>query len=98
MEFIEQPEDDPANGSASLRRAVVAETLAEIERLELSDAVDVSRPFKIGLCFAGLAMLGLIVVAIDTSSLLAVKRLLLPFGNDSWHRLAFVEPVHAYMP
>src|SRR5688572_13539458 len=41
MQFLREPEDAPQAGSAALRRAVIVETTAEVEELDLAE---VTRP------------------------------------------------------
>src|SRR5690606_13722612 len=53
LQFLQQTEDDPTAGSADLRRAVIAETTAEVQRLDLSQVIDSQPTKRITLAAAG---------------------------------------------
>ena len=65
IDFLDQPEDEPRAGSAELRRAVVAQTTAEVDNLRWSTALD-ARP-AIRACAVAIAMslVALILVALN---------------------------------
>lgn len=85
IDFLHQAEDDPTAGSAALRQAVVAQTMAEAQRLDFADALD-RRPTLRALKLLGAACLtaGILVVLDPTASQTAVARLINPFGNTVW--------------
>lgn len=91
--FLNEPEDDPRAGSAALRRAVVAETEARVEQVDLQEAIEPRPARKAALAalavVAGLAMLW----ALDpASAALAARRLVMPWSREAWplwNNLAF---------
>ncbi len=96
VEFLRQDESDLHAGSAALRRAVIVETTADIERLNMDDVLE-RRPARRALAgAAGVLVLALVAVAFDPlAAQLAVARLIRPFGDDAWprkHDLAFIKP------
>ncbi len=87
VEFLGQSQDDPTAGSAALRRAVIAETTAETERLDFSNVLDVRRPMRAAMVTAGICLVAAIFVVLDPlSSRIAVARLANPFGSAAWPR------------
>ena len=52
VEFLHAAEDDPAAGSAALRRAVVAEAAAETQRLDFSAVLDLRPTIRAGTVMA----------------------------------------------
>jgi hypothetical protein len=95
IEFLRQSEDDPAAGSPDLRRAVVAHTAGEVERLDFAPCLDRRRPRWAGIAATAVFLLAGTVCWLDTSgSSLAARRLLRPWSGEHWprrHRLAFVD-------
>lgn len=85
IEFLHQREDDPTAGSFGLRRAVVVQTTADVEKINLLDAVRVGPVGKavgaasIIFCIA----LGILVAA-PASASVALSRLANPFGETVW--------------
>jgi len=96
LQFLQQDQDDPAAGSAGLRRAVVAETTAFVERLPLAETLNVKRPLGIGAAAIGLCLLLLSLCAIDaTGAGLAFHRLIVPWAAPAWpqqNQLEFIDP------
>jgi hypothetical protein len=97
IDFLDQPEDEPAAGSAELRRAVISQTTADVENLRWSDTLD-ARPVKRACAVAlGLACIAAVVVALNPSAaLIALERLAMPGRDVPWpreHYLAFKNPV-----
>lgn len=97
VEFLYQEEDDPTAGSATLRRAVIAQTVAETENLDFHAVLD-PRPAKRAAWLAAvIILLAAIFVFLDPLvSGTAVARLMNPFGNTAWPRknhLTIREPV-----
>jgi hypothetical protein len=96
VEFLKQSENDVQAGSAALRRAVIVETTAAVERLNIAEALE-RRPARRALGAAGaIFCLALLAIACDPlSARLALARLIKPLGGDAWprkHDLAFVRP------
>ncbi|MHC4180599.1 MAG: hypothetical protein ACYSWU_24130, partial [Planctomycetota bacterium] len=88
VEFMKQSEDDPVAGSPALRRAVIAQTTAETERLDFSGVLDPRRPLLAAVLAASICLVAAILLALDCwshagrprASLIAVARLAYPFG------------------
>ena len=94
VEFLNQSEHDPLAGSVTLRRSVVAEAAGATERLDLLSCIDTTFPRRIIVAavvtVCAVAGIGLLDVS---SSLLAAKRMLLPWSDEHWpqqHQLQFV--------
>jgi hypothetical protein len=97
VEFLHQPEDDPAAGSIALRRAVITQTAAEIRPLDFSDVLDLRPTVRAVVILAAACLLAGLLAAIDPSAVpIAVARLANPLGNAAWPRtthLAFRQSV-----
>ncbi|MEE8451710.1 MAG: hypothetical protein V3R99_07335 [Thermoguttaceae bacterium] len=96
VEFLKQPVDDPIAGSAALRRAVIARTEAETDRLDFSEVLDRRPSLRAAVTSAAVCLLGAILVLSDPlSSQIALARLANPLGSVAWPRknhLAFRRP------
>jgi hypothetical protein len=97
VEFLGQDENDSLAGSPALRRAVIAETVAETEELDFDAAFD-ARPARRAMRAAVVVCLfaGLIVLLDPSISSTAIARLANPFGDTAWPRknhLAIETPV-----
>ena len=87
VEFLHAAEDDPAAGSAALRRAVVAEAAAEAQRLDFSAVLDPRPTIRAGIVMAAACLAAGIFVALDPSAArIAVARLVNPLGKTAWPR------------
>jgi len=87
VEFLRESEDDPLAGSASLRRAVVAETTAEAERLDFSEVLDRRSPLRAAMiCAAVLLLAAIVAVAAPSTTAIALARLTNPLGETAWPR------------
>ena len=85
IEFLRQRDDDPTAGSVSLRRAVVVQTTAEVEKIDLLKAVRVGPVGKAVGTAAVIFCVGLgIAVAVPASAGVALSRLANPFGDTVW--------------
>ena len=97
VEFLHQSEDDPTAGSPALRRAVIAETAAETDWLDFSDALDLRRPLWAAMAAAAVCLVAAILLVGDLrSSRIAVVRLVNPLGATAWPQkthLALADPV-----
>ncbi len=97
VEFLRQAEDDPLAGSAALRRAVIAQTTAETERLDFSDVLDHGPPRRAALVTLGIGLVAAILVLLDPpAARIAVARLVNPFSDAAWPQtthLALREPI-----
>jgi hypothetical protein len=87
VEFLGQDEDDPTAGSPALRRAVIAQTVAETENLDFSGVLD-ARPAARGAWTAAAAcLLAAIFVLLDPIIAgTAIVRLLNPLSDAAWPR------------
>lgn len=92
IQFLGQSELDPQAGSAALRRAVIVETAADVERLNVREVLE-PRPAGRALAAAGLvALLAVgLVAASPSSARIALARLARPLGDDAWPRYYRVE-------
>ncbi|HTN74894.1 MAG TPA: hypothetical protein VL096_06590, partial [Pirellulaceae bacterium] len=93
LAFLVQSEHDQTAGSATLRRAVVADTMARTERLEFGDVID-RRPTRRALLVASLLVgLAVLLTIIDPlAAKLVVLRTAWPWTTAAWprrHELAF---------
>ena len=81
VEFLKQSEDDPVAGSPALRRAVVAQTAAETERLDFSEVLDPRPPLRAAMVTVSICLVAAILVVLAPKySETAVFRLAYPFG------------------
>lgn len=94
IDFLEQQVDDPTAGSAQLRRRVIAQTSAAVEKLDLKVVLDSRGTRKATLAAMGvLAIVALLCAADAPSAVLAAQRMLLPWSDTEWprrNRLEFV--------
>jgi len=90
-----QESEEPTTGSLSLRKAVVAQTTAELEKLPLHRALDRRTSRRMTFVAIGICALAIGVCALDSrGALLATHRLALPWAAPAWprkHVLAFEE-------
>ncbi|TWT77499.1 hypothetical protein Pla123a_21600 [Posidoniimonas polymericola] len=96
IEFLQQRIDDPSAGSADLRRAVVVNTTAEVEQLDLEEVID-RRPLRrAGQWLAACLAIAVVFGVADPSGLkTAAARLVAPWSDQNWPRrnhLSVVEP------
>jgi len=93
IQFLDQSEDDVLAGSGGLRRAVIADAAAEIERFDLGDVVDCRRHWRVVLAAVlAVAVVGMAFLIAPASAMLAAQRLALPLGGEGWNDLQFVKP------
>jgi len=97
MRFLREREDDALAGSAALRRSVIAEATAEIDRLKLEETVE-PRLARRSLWLAGASLVAVLALAFFNVSAtgIAVARLAAPWGSTQWpkqNHLEFVNPV-----
>lgn len=97
MRFLCQREDDALAGSSALRRAVIAAAAAEVDRLNLDDAIE-PHAARRSLWTAAAAMSLLLVLAACNLSAAATAfvRLMAPWGSTEWpkqNHLVFEKPV-----
>jgi hypothetical protein len=87
IEFLAQADNDPLAGSSDLRRAVIAGTTAEIERLDFGVCLDSRRSRRAALLAALACLFVVAVCAWDgQATWLAVRRLARPWSHESWPR------------
>ena len=92
VEFLRQSEDDPTAGSPALRRAVIAQTAAETDRLAFADVLDYRPPVRAVVTAVAICWVAAILVVLDyrahhggpLASPIAVARLLNPLGGRAW--------------
>jgi len=87
VEFLGESEDDPLAGSATLRRAVVSQASADVQRLELDETVN-AQPARHSMAFAALCLVvcSMLLVTFPQSSQLALSRLANPLSEAQWPR------------
>ncbi|MGE0609953.1 MAG: hypothetical protein AB7O62_22880, partial [Pirellulales bacterium] len=97
VQFLREPEHSPEAGSVALRRAVVMQTNAEVERLDLSSVIDSRLARRAALAAIAVAAVALGLLAADPASArIAAVRLANPFGGTQWpqrNHLRIEEPV-----
>lgn len=97
LRFLRQSEDDALAGSPLLRRTVIAEATAEVDRINLEDALEPNAAWRT-LWPAGLALalVAAAVVCNPAATGTALVRLAFPWSQTQWPRqnhLAFASPV-----
>ena len=96
IDFLNQGEHEPTAGSAALRRAVIAETVDQVQSLPLCDVIDARRPRRmVAVASAVLLILALLALARPSLARVAAKRILVPWSSDDWprdHHLQFETP------
>jgi hypothetical protein len=96
VQFLKQAEDDEQAGSATLRRAVISQTWADLEQLDLSQAIERRPTIRAAAVASLVCLLALVFCAADRhSAQIALARMINPFGNARWpqvHHLAFRDP------
>ncbi|NQU21197.1 MAG: hypothetical protein HQ567_07940 [Candidatus Nealsonbacteria bacterium] len=92
VEFLKQSEDDPVAGSAALRRAVIAQTTAESDRLDFTAAIDRRQPARAAMIGVAVCLLAAILLALDWgSSAAAVTRLVNPFDDEPFPQKTYLK-------
>ncbi len=87
VEFLRQPEDDPLAGSAALRRAVIAQTTAETDRLDFRKVLDPWPPIRAAMVTVAVCLTAAILVVVrPLDCQIAVARLVNPLGEQAWPR------------
>jgi len=96
VQFIEQDEDDLVAGSPTLRRAVVARTMADLAKLDVGDVVDVHPARRATILAAAVGLVAVLLAALDPSAVgIALARMSAPLGATTWpkdNHLMFVDP------
>jgi len=97
VEFLRQPEDDPAAGSVALRRAVIAQATAQTEPLDFRESLVLAPTLRAAITTSAICLVALILALLDPlSSRIALARLVNPFGSTAWPQtfhLTFLEEV-----
>ncbi len=92
IEFLQQPEDSPKAGSADLRRAVVARTVADIESLDFVPCLNFVRPIFVTVTAIVVCLVVGVICCLDVnSSALAARRLAMPWADQPWPRRNVLE-------
>jgi hypothetical protein len=93
IDFLSQREDDPAAGSAELRRTIVMQTAADVENLRWSAVVDARPVMRVGLMALAVIVIVLLFGIVNPgTAMVAVERLAMPWSDVAWprhHHLAF---------
>lgn len=85
--FLGQAEQEPAAGSAELRRAVIAVAGADLDRWDFNDCLDTRRPRRIAIGAALVCAAATAIAVWDApSAVLALRRLALPWNVEPWPR------------
>ncbi len=85
LQFLYESEDDPQAGSAALRRAVIVEATAELDRLRLAEVINPRPVVRVGLAALALVLVAAILTFLDAPSVgIAVARLANPLGDRNW--------------
>ncbi len=96
LAFASQEEQDVSAGSATLRRAAIAEAEAAIDGLDWSKAIDRRPSLRAAGAAGALSAVIVILLLLDSSStLLAVKRLAMPWAAPAWPRWNSLEFLQA---
>ncbi len=97
VEFLGQEEGDPTAGSPALRRAVIAQTVAETENMDFNAVLDSRPAMRTAWAAVAACLMAAIFALLDPFvSGTAVARLLNPFNNAAWPRknhLTIPDPV-----
>jgi len=97
VEFLGQSEDDPTAGSVALRRALIAQTTAETDRLDFFDVLGRGPTVRAAVSTLVICLTALCLLILDPlSSGIAAARLINPLGNITWpqtYHLALLEQV-----
>jgi len=92
IEFLGQPEDSPEAGSADLRRAVVARTVSDVERLEFVPYLNFIKPLCVVASVVVVCLAVGVICCLDMrSSVLAARRLAMPWADQPWPRRNVLE-------
>jgi len=85
--FLDQPENEPHAGSATLRRAAVNQAVADAERIDFAAVLD-GRPFRraIAAALTMLAMVGGLLWTDYRATATGIVRLAAPWGKTEWPR------------
>ena len=85
VEFLHESEDDPVAGSATLRRAVIAQTAAETQDVDFCHVLDPRPTMRAAaILLAACLLAGFLAVLAPSVAQTAVVRLVNPFGNTVW--------------
>lgn len=83
--FLQQSADDPSAGSASLRRAAVRQTTAELDGFPWSSLIQWKRTARFAAAAGGVALLAVLLTLLSPgSAAVAATRLLFPLGGPAW--------------
>ncbi len=85
VEFLRESEEDPQAGSPELRRAVIAQTTAAVEQLQLSQTMNYRPAVRATLAVGGVVLLAATIVLLNPSAAqTALARLINPLGGPDW--------------
>ena len=98
VQFLRERSDDDEAGSAMLRREVIHQTAADIEHVDMREAVDLRPALRAaGVACIAIAVLATLSLAAPEVLATAVVRLAAPLGDAAWpkvNHLKIVNPVH----
>ena len=95
VEFLRQTDDDPIAGSPALRRTVIAQTAAEVERVDFAETLDDAPPRRAAGIAAGVLLAaGLLGLLAPAASHIALARLLNPFSDVAWPQATHLAARH----
>ncbi|MEM6654683.1 MAG: hypothetical protein AAF596_02680, partial [Planctomycetota bacterium] len=96
LAFLGQSEEDTAAGSAELRRAVISQSTADLEQIDLAETVDPTPLRRAAAWLGGLAAAVAVAAFVNPAAVATgVTRLAAPWSDADWprrHQLAFVDP------
>ena len=76
---------DPHLGSPEMQKQVVERTVAQVERVNLSDIVETRRVRKVALAAVGICLLAAMIAGLNqAAAATALHRLMFPFANRPW--------------
>ena len=85
VEFLRQPEDDAAAGSAAMRRAAIAQASAASEDLDFGAVLDRRPALRSALAALVVGLLAVFLTAADAAATrTALARLAFPLGTADW--------------
>ena len=92
LEFLDQPDDEPAAGSPALRRAVIDLAWNRAERLDFRTALNPRSPLRAAASSLAVCLTAAILIVLDPlSAQIAAARLASPFAPPPWPRQTHLE-------
>lgn len=86
VQFIDSRQD-PRNGSPALQNALIHDTLAAVDRVDVDDVVEGRKVWRTAIIAAFVATAVALVAGLNSAeSATALRRLIFPFSNAQWPR------------